>query len=676
MKTKKIMVVMSLLILAGLACSLSLPGTAQEESQPTNTQEIITATPISVTQTDMPVPVATQAVRVEKDIQAVPEEVVEIEPAQRPTFIPNEKTDNAEINVVTVPTPYHVDMTQLKELVIEEETIVTVKNNPYAVIKVTNPNKNIAFKDIFYHILFYDQSDYQLGRAIGSWQLIRPGETVTIVQNIYPDSLKDIPNIKSLKVSFDDMAYGGYDLIEPYQEINKLAYEEDNGLSYIKGSLTNHLNAVIQNSKIHVVAYKGGQIVGAATVPVTTSPAVGEAPIMGMIDVSEAPDRLEGTVDSGTINYELAAGDNPLRVVQTGYSISPYGNPVYVGFVVKNPGDKQFADVRYTVNVYDKEHNILATMPGTIYHIPASSEISLATSLSLSNKEVEIGDVDVVIIPGPEETASFINPFMLEKGVYDPQTMTLTVQFKNVSSQTIQYPSFHFVVFDADGAIMAGNTGTKADPLPSQESLTVSTDLYLPRIPKYIEIFPNFDFAPDNADIGKRDTNAEEMGLPDAPQGFSWKTTPAIAFLLPDGWFYKTQEDGDTTTYIVSEQSMEENDAILYTGMTVQVIENIDDPETMAKKMADDFSKAPGLTKVLTNDKKRVEDYTVFQVSAEIKDPLIQAGDTRQNKRCILIANGQQENKRVVLIRFETPSSEWEKHLDTAIALMGYLRMK
>jgi hypothetical protein len=67
--------------------------------------------------------------------------------------------------------------------------------------------------------------------------------------------------------------------------------------------------------------------------------------------------------------------------------------------------------------------------------------------------------------------------------------------------------------------------------------------------------------------------------LPPAPSGFTWQEIPELraAFLRPNGWFFKRENNKGTLAYLISKESIESGGEF-QTGLTVNVFHLKKDP--------------------------------------------------------------------------------------------------
>jgi len=63
------------------------------------------------------------------------------------------------------------------------------------------------------------------------------------------------------------------------------------------------------------------------------------------------------------------------------------------------------------------------------------------------------------------------------------------------------------------------------------------------------------------------------IDLPKAPSGFTWQEVPELkaAFLKPDGWFFKRENNKDTLAYFITQEDLTKNSEFS-TWLTLNVI--------------------------------------------------------------------------------------------------------
>ncbi len=70
--------------------------------------------------------------------------------------------------------------------------------------------------------------------------------------------------------------------------------------------------------------------------------------------------------------------------------------------------------------------------------------------------------------------------------------------------------------------------------------------------------------------------SAAALEIPPPPDGYSWASCPEIkgAFLMPMGWYFKKEQQGDTLGYFITQENIDETGGFR-TGVSVNVIPDI-----------------------------------------------------------------------------------------------------
>lgn len=154
-----------------------------------------------------------------------------------------------------------------------------------------------------------------------------------------------------------------------------------------------------------------------------------------------------------------------------------------------------------------------------------------------------------------------------------------------------------------------------------------------------------------------------------APQGYSWVNCPEIkgAFLLPDGWYFKSEKQGDTLGFFLTKEKIEK-DGEFITGMTVNVIPNIP-----SKKSVSPFDFAlqirESARQFLEFSKEWEKEMGPFKSVGFVYSKEDAAGSFTVHN--LLIANNQ--TGTLYLVMFEAPTSEWQQVWKIAEPMLQYL---
>ena len=85
---------------------------------------------------------------------------------------------------------------------------------------------------------------------------------------------------------------------------------------------------------------------------------------------------------------------------------------------------------------------------------------------------------------------------------------------------------------------------------------------------------------------------AEAVDVPQPPAGFTWQEVPELkaAFLRPNGWFFKREEQKGTLAYFITKENIEKTGQF-QTGLTINVFHLKKDPAVeRGKDMIDQIS--------------------------------------------------------------------------------------
>ena len=153
------------------------------------------------------------------------------------------------------------------------------------------------------------------------------------------------------------------------------------------------------------------------------------------------------------------------------------------------------------------------------------------------------------------------------------------------------------------------------------------------------------------------------------PQGYSWVNCPEIkgAFLLPDGWNFKSGKQGDTFGFFLTKEKIEE-DGDFTTGMTVNVI-----PDIPIKKSSSPFNFALQLRESARQSSKFSKEWEKdmghFKSVGFVYSKKDATGSFTVHN--LFIANNQ--TGTLYLVLFEAPASEWQQIWKIAEPMLQYL---
>jgi hypothetical protein len=139
--------------------------------------------------------------------------------------------------------------------------------------------------------------------------------------------------------------------------------------------------------------------------------------------------------------------------------------------------------------------------------------------------------------------------------------------------------------------------------------------------------------------------------FPTPPAGFTWQEIPELkaAFLKPDGWFYKREEQKDTLAYFITKENIDKGGRF-QTGLTVNVFHlKKDSAVERGQSIIQQFATAKNVNTFAT-------DVGPFQEFACL------AKDTKSSGTIVIYAQAVANPKTntLYLIIFESPESDWD----------------
>jgi len=167
---------------------------------------------------------------------------------------------------------------------------------------------------------------------------------------------------------------------------------------------------------------------------------------------------------------------------------------------------------------------------------------------------------------------------------------------------------------------------------------------------------------------------AGEKDLPPAPQGFFWKWCEAIkaGFLMPDGWFFKEEWQGETKAIFITKESIEK-EVMFKTGLSVNVIQNAEKktgiiPSAYAKNFIDNIQskiQSWGLNSV--GDGVYFKGYGVFSRS-----------ESRESGSIVqyTLIMGNDIKGTLYIIIFESPEVSWDENWKTGNIIIDNLALE
>jgi hypothetical protein len=152
--------------------------------------------------------------------------------------------------------------------------------------------------------------------------------------------------------------------------------------------------------------------------------------------------------------------------------------------------------------------------------------------------------------------------------------------------------------------------------------------------------------------------------LPPPPSGFTWQEIPELkaAFLRPNGWYFKREEEKSTLAYFITQQNIDKEHRF-QTGLTVNVFRLKKDPAVeRAKNLIDQIA----ASKHVESWSEEVGPFREFGCLAKDTDP---AGTSIVHT--LAVANPK--TNTLYLFIFESPESDWEAAWKTGKQIMDTL---
>ena len=167
--------------------------------------------------------------------------------------------------------------------------------------------------------------------------------------------------------------------------------------------------------------------------------------------------------------------------------------------------------------------------------------------------------------------------------------------------------------------------------------------------------------------------SAEEINLPKAPEGFSWQLCPSIkaGFLVPDGWFFKEEEQQGTKAFFISKESIDQN-VIFKTGLSVNVFSKSSVktgmmPSLYAKKFI------MTMNSMVPSDKiQAIGDGVYFKGFGTIS---ISKPAGAEAVKQYTLAMGNDISDTLYIFVFESPESEWDQAWEKGSVIIDNLAL-
>jgi hypothetical protein len=140
--------------------------------------------------------------------------------------------------------------------------------------------------------------------------------------------------------------------------------------------------------------------------------------------------------------------------------------------------------------------------------------------------------------------------------------------------------------------------------------------------------------------------------LPTAADGFTWQEVPELkaAFLKPQGWFFKREEQKDTLAYFITKENIDQSGDDFKTGLSVNVFRKlkkskaIDQAQYMIANLVKKYHVEPFQRNI----------GPFYQLGCELKDT-----DSTGTIMMREIAVANEKTNTLYLFIFESPESEW-----------------
>lgn len=155
--------------------------------------------------------------------------------------------------------------------------------------------------------------------------------------------------------------------------------------------------------------------------------------------------------------------------------------------------------------------------------------------------------------------------------------------------------------------------------------------------------------------------------LPKAPEGFSWHEVPAIsaAFLVPKGWHFREQRDGETLAFFITEEDFTLPEPF-EVGVTINVFRNDPSAPDRVKRTLEKLAEVNSVK--LRGGSSGGPFATLacqFETPREGKEPI--------HAHAMGIANSKTNTAYLVL--FESPASRWDATWAKGKTILGMLAL-
>lgn len=154
------------------------------------------------------------------------------------------------------------------------------------------------------------------------------------------------------------------------------------------------------------------------------------------------------------------------------------------------------------------------------------------------------------------------------------------------------------------------------------------------------------------------------VDVPQPPPGFTWQEIPELkaAFLKPNGWFFRREEQKSTLAYFITKENIDKNGQF-QTGLTINVFHLKKDPAVeKGKYMIDQISTAK-------HGEKWSRDFGPFREFGCLAKDTDSSGTTVAN----YLAVANPKTNTLYLFIFESPESDWDSAWTTGKQIMDTL---
>lgn len=163
-------------------------------------------------------------------------------------------------------------------------------------------------------------------------------------------------------------------------------------------------------------------------------------------------------------------------------------------------------------------------------------------------------------------------------------------------------------------------------------------------------------------------SSAAAIELPKAPEGFGWHQVPAIraAFLVPKGWHFREQPDGDTLAFFITQDAFTPPEKF-EVGVSISVFRNDPGAPDRIKHTLEKLASAHAVE--LRGGSSGGPFATLacqFESPREGKEPV--------RTHVMGIANAK--TNTVYLVFFESPASRWTAVWPTGKTILGKLALE